>query len=646
MATGTLIQKIIDAHFAGGSRHPGETVEISIDQALTQDATGTLAALEFEAMQVPRINAPLAVFYVDHNLAQFGPENRNDHLYLASVAAKFGAVFSAPGNGVCHQLHLERFGAPGKTLLGADSHTPTGGGVGMFAVGAGGLDVARAMAGRPFAFAYPRIIGVRLTGRLAPWVSAKDVILTLLGILGVHGNAGWAIEYFGTGVASLSVTQRATISNMGAELGVTAGVFPSDERTRDFLRRQGREADFVPLAAEENAEYDRVIDLDLGAVVPLAACPSSPGNVKPLAELAGTPVDQVLIGSCTNGSYRDLAWCAMALKGRRAAKGIGFSVAPGSRQTLAMLARSGLLNNFIAAGARILEPGCGACIGQGVSPADDTVSVRTFNRNFAGRSGTKGDQVYLVGCESAVAAALTGSLTDPRTLGFAPPEFEEPESYDLEAVRFDPQCFDGEIIRKRTIGPPPSGDALPEALEGTVLIKAPDQTTTDHIMPAGAFLKYRSNIPIYSRYVFNCFNRAGEATFAERAEKVRDAGGVGIIVGGLGYGQGSSREHAAVCPRYLGVRVVAALGMERIHRSNLINFGIVPLIFDDPGDCAALQENDVLSFRALRAELAAGKSVTAVLKPAAGGAERTLRFHHDLAPSELATVLAGGRLNQ
>ena len=646
MASGTLIQKIIDSHFAGGSRRSGETVEIVIDQALTQDATGTLAALEFEAMKSPRINAPLAVFYVDHNLAQFGPENRNDHLYLASVAAKFGAVFSAPGNGVCHQLHLERFGAPGKTLLGADSHTPTGGGVGMLAIGAGGLDVARAMAGRPFAFAYPKIIGIRLSGSLAPWVSAKDVILTVLMKLGVHGNAGWAIEYFGPGVASLSVTQRATISNMGAELGVTAGVFPSDDRTLDFLRRQGREKDFVPLAADPGAEYDRVIELDLSQVVPLAACPSSPGNVKPLSELAGKPVDQVLIGSCTNGSYRDLAWCAMALAGKRAKNGVGFSVAPGSRQTLAMLARTGLLNNFIAAGARILEPGCGACIGQGVSPADDTVSVRTFNRNFAGRSGTKGDQVYLVGCESAVAAALTGCLTDPRTLGFEPPVFEEPERYDLDAVRFDPQCFDGEIIRKRTIGPPPSGDALPESLDGTVLIKAPDQTTTDHIMPAGAFLKYRSNIPIYSRYVFNCFNQAGKESFAERAERVRDAGGAGVILGGLGYGQGSSREHAAVCPRYLGVRVVAALGLERIHRSNLINFGIVPLIFADPADYAALGEGDVLSFPALREELSRGTEVTAVVKAAAGGAERRIRFRHDLAPSELATVLAGGRLNQ
>ena len=645
MAKGTLIQKIIDAHFMSGSHEQGQPVCIKIDQTLTQDATGTLAALEFEAMTREPVSAGLSLFYVDHNMAQMGPENRNDHIYLRTFSSSRGAIYSPPGNGVCHQLHLERFGKPGATLLGSDSHTPTGGGLGMLAIGAGGLDVARAMAGKPFEVQYPHILGVRLTGKLTPWVAAKDVILKLLQILGTHGNTGWAIEYFGEGVKSLSVTQRATISNMGAELGVTAGVFPADENTRAFLKAQGREKDFAPLASDADAEYDRIIDINLSELVPLAAQPSSPGNVAPLADLTNVKVDQVLIGSCTNGSYKDLAMVAKALKGRHVAPGIGFSVAPGSRQTLAMLAKNGMLNDLILAGARILEPGCGACIGQGVSPADDTVSVRTFNRNFAGRSGTKGDKLYLVSCESAVAAALSGHLMDPRGLGFAYPEVEEPESFDLEADQFERPMPGTVIVRKPTIGTPPVGDAMPENLDGKVLIKVPDQTTTDHIMPAGAFLKYRSNIPRYSDFVFNCFNCAGEPTFADRARALKSEGKAGVIVAGLSYGQGSSREHAAVCPMHLGVRAVMALGFERIHRTNLINFGILPLVFANADEQKQIEAGDSILIDGLRQQIQQGTQVTATVKKADG---KTFEVHlvHDLSKNELDTVLAGGRLNQ
>ena len=417
MARGTVVQKIIEAHFVEGSRETGKPVAIRIDQTLTQDATGTMAYLELEAMNVPGVKTELSVSYVDHNMMQNGPENRNDHLYLQSVAAAKGVRFSPPGNGICHQVHLERFGVPGKTLIGSDSHTPTGGGIGMMAIGAGGLDVALAMAGKPFRIPYPKVIGVKLTGKLSPWCAAKDVILKLLSILTTKGNVGSVVEYFGPGVATLTVPQRATITNMGAELGVTTSLFPSDESTRVFLKAQDREKDFVPLAADPDAEYDQVIEIRLDEIEPLAACPSSPDNIKSVRELAGTKVGQVLIGSCTNSSYRDLAMVAMTLKGRRVSESVTLSIAPGSRQVLEMLARNGMLADIIASGARILETGCGPCIGQGQSPADDTVSVRTFNRNFAGRTGTKGDQAYLVSPETAVAIALTGEFTDPRTAG-------------------------------------------------------------------------------------------------------------------------------------------------------------------------------------------------------------------------------------
>ena len=641
MAKGTLVQKIIDAHFTGGSRHPGEKASIRIDQTLTQDATGTMAYLELEAMRVPRVRTEVSVSYVDHNMMQNGPENRNDHLYLRTIARRKDVVFSPPGNGICHQVHLERFGKPGKTLLGSDSHTPTGGGLAMLAIGAGGLDVALAMAGRPFMLAYPKIIGVRLTGELAPWCAAKDVALKLLSSLSVKGGVGKVMEYIGEGVETLTVPERATIANMGAELGVTATVFPSDERTREFLRRQGREADFVPLAADADALYDRIIDIDLGGIVPLAACPSSPDNVKAVGELKNVKVDQVLLGSCTNGSYRDLAMAARALRGRRVAPGVSFAVAPGSRQTLEMLCAEGLLADLVAAGARILETGCGPCIGQGLSPADGTVSVRTFNRNFAGRSGTKGDQLYLVSPETAVATALTGCLTDPRTLGFAPPETAEPERFTVDDAHFE-RGFEPEtqVVRKPTIGEPPHNSPLPENFTGTVLLKVGDKITTDHIMPAGVYLKHRSNIPVYSKVVFECFTTPGKPSFAERAAVLRDAGGYGVIVGGESYGQGSSREHAAICPMYLGVKAVLAKSIERIHKANLVNFGILPLTFADPADYDSLEEGAELRFDDVGKQLANGSGrIAATL----GG--KRIELIHGLSPEEAAVVLAGGKLN-
>lgn len=645
MAKGTVVQKIIESHYVSGNREAGQPVAIRIDQTLTQDATGTMAYLELEAMNVPQVKTELSVSYVDHNMMQNGPENRNDHLYLQSVAAAKGVRFSPPGNGICHQLHLERFGIPGKTLIGSDSHTPTGGGIGMLAIGAGGLDVALAMAGKPFRIPYPKVIGVKLTNRLSPWCAAKDVILKLLSILTTKGNVGSIVEYFGPGVSSLSVPQRATITNMGAELGMTTSVFPSDESTRQFLEAQGRGGDFTALAADADAEYDQVIEIDLAEVVPLAACPSSPDNVKSIAELAGIKVNQVIIGSCTNSSYRDLAMVARVLKGRQVHPAVTLSIAPGSRQVLEMLSRNGMLADIIGAGARILETGCGPCIGQGQSPADDTVSVRTFNRNFAGRTGTKGDQAYLVSPETAVAVALTGEFIDPRKLaGVEYPEIANPEHFLINDNMIRMPGGDGEIIRKRTIGAPPVNTPLPDEIDGEVVIKVGDKITTDHIMPAGIHLKLRSNIPAYSKVVFECFNEPGKPTFAERAAAVRDAGRAGVIVGRDSYGQGSSREHAAICPMYLGVKVVAALAIERIHSANLVNFGIVPLTFADPADYDAIDEKDALLFHGLRGQLAVGQPVVGTLRKA-DGSTREIRFNHRLSAEDIRIILAGGMLN-
>ena len=647
MAKGTVVQKIIDAHYVAGAKLPGQPVAIKIDQTLTQDATGTMAYLELEAMKTDKVKTELSVSYVDHNMLQSGPENRNDHLYLQSVAAAKGVRFSPPGNGICHQVHLERFGVPGKTLLGSDSHTPTGGGIGMMAIGAGGLDVALAMAGQPFTMPYPKVVGIKLTGELKPWCAAKDVILKVLSILTTKGNVGSMAEYFGPGVATLSVPQRATITNMGAELGVTTSVFPSDERTREFLKAQKREELFAPLAADENAEYDQVIEIALDELEPMAACPSSPDNIKTIRELAGIKVGQVIIGSCTNSSYRDLAMVATALKGKRVHNDVTFAIAPGSRQVLEMLSRNGMLADLIAAGARILETGCGPCIGQGQSPAQDTVSVRTFNRNFAGRTGTKGDQAYLVSPETAVAVALTGCFTDPRTLDVAYPEIADVEEFLVNDNMIQLPPADGkdvEIIRKPTIGQPPLNDKLPENIDGRVVIKVGDKITTDHIMPAGIHLKLRSNIPAYAKVVFECFTEAGKPSFAERASAVRDSGKHGIIIGRDSYGQGSSREHAAICPMYLGIKVVAALAIERIHRANLVNFGIVPLLFADAADYDKIEEGDTLKIDNAPAQLAVGAPVKGQLVKA-DGSSFDITFTHQLSDEDIKIIKAGGRLN-
>ena len=648
MAKGTVVQKIIDKHFVYGDKEAGKPVAIKIDQTLTQDATGTMAYLELEAMKIKRVCTELSVSYVDHNMMQNGPENRNDHLYLQSIAASKGIKFSAPGNGICHQVHLERFGQPGKTLLGSDSHTPTGGGIGMMAIGAGGLDVTLAMAGKPFRLTYPTVIGVKLTGKLAPWCAAKDIILKLLSIISTKGNVGCIVEYFGEGVATLSVPQRATVTNMGAELGVTTSLFPSDEKTKQFLEAQNRGGQWVELTADADAEYDRVIEIDLDKLQPLAACPSSPDNVKTIEELAGKKVGQVIIGSCTNSSFADLAMVATVLKGRQVSPDVTLAIAPGSRQVLEMLSRNGMLADMIAAGARIMETGCGPCIGQGQSPANGTVSVRTFNRNFAGRTGTKGDEAYLVSPETAVAAALKGEFVDPRNLNIEYPLIPTVEKFlinDNMVVIPPEDGSDVEIIRKPTIGNPPENGALPEKINGEVVIKVGDKITTDHIMPAGIYLKLRSNIPAYSQVVFECFTEEGKPSFAERAAAVRDAGKHGIIVGRDSYGQGSSREHAAICPMYLGIKAVIAFAIERIHAANLINFGIMPLLFENQEDYDKIEEKDSIVIDNAREQLALGKPVTAkIIK--ADGSEIALSLKHNMSQEDIDIVLAGGRLNR
>lgn len=648
MAKGTLVQKIIDRHYVDGTKQQGAVVAIKIDQTLTQDATGTMAYLELEAMRQKKVATELSLSYVDHNMMQNGPENRNDHLYLQSVAAAKGVKFSPPGNGICHQVHLERFGVPGKTLLGSDSHTPTGGGIGMMAIGAGGLDVARAMAGKPFRMIYPKVVGVKLSGKLNPWCAAKDVILHLLSILTTKGNVGTMVEYFGDGVLELSVPQRATITNMGAELGVTTSIFPSDDRTRQFLEAQGRGKDFAPMAADPGAEYDRIIEINLAEIQPLAACPSSPDNIKTIAELAGAKVGQVIIGSCTNSSFRDLAMVASVLKGRRVSPDVTLAIAPGSRQVLEMIARNGMLADMIAAGARILETGCGACIGQGQSPANGTISVRTFNRNFAGRTGTKGDQAYLVSPETAVATALKGEFCDPRSLDMEYPQISDPESFLINDNMFQNPPENGEnveIIRKETIGQPPLNQPLPDTIDGRVIIKVGDKITTDHISPAGIHLKLRSNIPAYAKVVFECFTEPGKPSFAERAAAVRDAGRHGIIVGRESYGQGSSREHAAICPMFLGIKAVIAVAIERIHRANLVNFGIMPLEFDNPADYDLIGEGDTIRIDECREQLSSMNGIDAAIIGADGKPKANIRLKGPTNPEDVQIILAGGMLN-
>ncbi|MBN2272593.1 MAG: aconitate hydratase, partial [Sedimentisphaerales bacterium] len=564
--------------------------------------------------------------------------------------AKCGVYHSRAGNGICHQVHLERFGRPGATLLGSDSHTPTGGGIGMIAIGAGGLDVAVAMAGGPFYLTAPKVLGVKLTGRLNDWVAAKDVILKLLSILTTKGNVGWAVEYFGQGAATLSVPQRATITNMGAEFGVTTSIFASDEQTKKFLSAQKRGKDYQPLAADSDAEYDRVVEIDLSALEPMAACPSSPDNVKSVGEIAGVRIGQVVVGSCTNSSFADLMMAAKVLKGRRIDNMVEFAVAPGSREVLAMLAENGALADMIAAGARILESGCGPCIGQGFSPADGVVSLRTFNRNFAGRSGTKGDKVYLVSPETAVASALTGKITDPRDLpGLLGAEFPKvaiPKEFAIDDSMIEKplpekEASKVEVLRGRTIVVPESPPRLPERLAGKVLLKCGDKVTTDHIMPAGVFLKLRSNVPEYAKFVFNCFNEEGKATFAEKALELKSKGAAGLVVAGESYGQGSSREHAALCPMHLGVRAVIAKSIERIHKANLINFCIVPIEFVEPGDYDRIETGDELVIDGLLEAIKNDDEVKIARMD--GSFEFVGRL--ELSVRDRAVLLAGGRLS-
>ena len=641
----TILQQILAEHLVEGELVAGSQISIRIDQTLCQDATGTMAFLELEAMGVSRVKTEVSVQYIDHNTIQMGPENANDHLYLQSVCAAKGVLFSRPGNGICHQVHLERFGIPGKTLLGSDSHTPTGGGIGMIAIGAGGLDVARAMAGIPFKLTCPKSVGIKLTGRLRPFVSAKDVILKVLSILSSKGNVGTAVEYFGDGVATLSVPERATIANMGAELGVTTSVFPSDDETRRFLEAEGRGADWKPLAAEEGAAYDRVIEIALDELVPMAACPSNPANVKTVAEVAGLPCSQVMIGSCTNSSLKDMQLVASMLKGRIVNPGVSLAIAPGSKQVLRMLSEDGSLAIMLAAGCRILESACGPCIGLGFSPASGTISVRTNNRNFLNRTGTKDDQCYLVSPATAVATALTGVLTDPAEFaaqaGMEEPAWVMPDHFlvDDRMIIIPPE--DGskvEIVRKETIGEPPHCSPLPDTLDGEAVITVGDRITTDHIMPAGANLKLRSNIPRYAKVVFDCFNEPGKPTFAERAAALRDAGKAGFIVAGDSYAQGSSREHAAICPMYLGIKAVLAISIERIHAANLVNFGILPLYFQNRQDYEAIKQGDKITIAGLRAQLKAGDDVHAFV----GGREIVLKCN--LTPADRQVVLKGGLL--
>ena len=635
-----VVQKILDPHIVEGKPIPGQEVAIRIDQTLTQDATGTMAYLQFEAMGLDAVRTELSVSYVDHNTIQVGFENADDHRYLQTVAARYGIIFSRAGNGICHQVHLERFGRPGKTLLGSDSHTPTGGGVGMFAVGAGGLDVAVAMGGGPFYLTYPKVCLVRLTGQLQPWVSAKDVILKMLEIFSTKGNVGWVMEYGGPGVATLSVPERATITNMGAEMGVTTSVFPSDEETRRFLRAQGREEQWLEILPDEDATYDRVIELDLSAIEPLAAYPHSPGNIKPVRAFAGMKVDQVNIGSCTNSSYKDMVTVARILKGQHVHPNVSFAVAPGSRQVLQMLAREGALSDLLDAGARIMENACGFCIGNSQSPQSKAVSLRTSNRNFEGRSGTLDAQVYLVSPETAAAAVITGVFTDPRDLGMPYPRVDMPDRFFIDDSMFIfPAQADKEveIYRGPNIGEPPRNSALPESIVGEVTIKVGDKVTTDHIIPAGARMKYRSNVPRYAEYVFENV----DAGFAQRAKAIRDSGRYNLILAGESYGQGSSREHAALCPMYLGVKAVIAKSFERIHIANLINFGIVPFTFQDEADYDKIEAGDQVELPDIRGRLQRGEPVLLVNKTKG----ITIPLAYNFSPRQRDILLAGGTLN-
>ena len=632
----TIAQKIIAAHLVAGDMTPGSEVALRIDQTLTQDATGTMAYLEFETMGIPRVKTEMSIAYVDHNTLQCGFENGDDHRYLQTVTSKHGVYFSRPGNGICHQVHLERFGKPGKTLIGSDSHTPTGGGIGMLAFGAGGLDVAVAMGGGAYYITMPKMFKVNLTGKLNPYVTAKDVSLELLRILSVKGGVGAIIEWGGPGVATLSVPERGTITNMGTELGATTSIFPSDEVTRAFLAAQGREQDYTPLESDPDADYDRIIDIDLSSLKPLIACPHSPDNVVEVSTLKDVKVDQVCIGSCTNSSLYDLLKVAAMLKGKTIHPSVSLSVSPGSRQVLTMLSDCGALSDILASGARVLECACGPCIGMGFSPNSGGVSLRTFNRNFLGRSGTKDGQVYLVSPETAVASALTGYITDPTTIAepvhvTMPEKFLVNDSAVLPPVPAD-EADKAEVLRGPNIKEFPKSKPFTDSLTAQLVLKVGDNITTDHIMPAGAkILPYRSNIPFLSKFCFEVC----DPTFSERAK----AAGDGIIVGGSNYGQGSSREHAALVPMYLGIRGVIAKSFARIHVANLINAGILPMTFENPEDYDKLDQDAKLTID----NIVSGMEKGVLTVTADNGF--TFNVNCNLTERQRAILLAGGLLN-
>lgn len=632
----SLTQKIIKEHLVEGVMEAGSEIGLRIDQTLTQDSTGTMAYLQLEAMEIDQVKTKLSVAYIDHNMLQEGFENADDHKYIQTVASKHGVYFSRPGNGICHQVHLERFGVPGQTLLGSDSHTPTGGGIGMLAIGAGGLDVAAAMAGEPYYITMPQVVNIRLTGKLRPFVAAKDVILEVLRLLTVKGGVGKVIEYTGDGIQYLTVPERATITNMGAELGATTSIFPSDNVTKEFLKAQGREEVWTELLPDPDAKYDQVIEIDLSKLEPLTARPHSPDNVVEVADVQNIKVDQVAIGSCTNSSYQDLMKVAQILKGKTVHPDVSLVISPGSKQVLNMLALNGGLADLIAAGARILEAGCGPCIGMGQAPATDAVSVRTFNRNFKGRCGTDSAEVYLVSPETAAITALTGKLTDPRTLSLDL-DVKMPEQFladDNMIIPPAPAGTDVEVIRGPNIKPFPQNVPLGGQISGKVLIKVEDNITTDHIMPSNAkLLPYRSNVPYLAEFCLTPCN----PEFPARAKEHNG----GIIVGGENYGQGSSREHAALAPLQLGVKAVLTKSFARIHRSNLINSGIVPLTFVNPADYEQISEFDELVIENIREQLQAGDPI--IVKNVTKNQE--YQMNSNLSEKELTMILAGGKIN-
>lgn len=638
-----LTQKILKAHLVEGDLVPGKEIAIRIDQTLTQDATGTMSYLQFEAMGVPRVRTEVSVSYVDHNTLQTGFENADDHRFLQTVAAKHGAYFSRPGNGICHQVHLERFAAPGKTLLGSDSHTPTGGGIGMLAIGAGGLDVAVAMGGGAFYMACPRVVGVHLKGKLQPWTVAKDIILEVLRMLTVKGGVGKVIEYYGEGVKSLSVPERGTITNMGAELGATTSVFPSDEQTLAYLAAQGRPDVWVGIEADPVAAYDEHIVIDLDQLTPRIAKPHMPDNVVPVTEVEGTPVQQVIIGSCTNSSVMEITRIARLLRGRTIHPNVSFAVAPGSKQVFTMLAENGALADLIAAGARILESACGPCIGMGQAPPSGGVSVRSFNRNFEGRSGTRHAFVYLASPETCISCAIAGQIMDPRKLGdwievSLPERFRIDDNMIISPLS-EEEAKSAQVVRGPNIAPLPRGEELPASIDARVTLKVEDNITTDHIMPAGSkVLPLRSNIPKISQYVYEIV----DATFPKRALELKEQGTWSVVVGGENYGQGSSREHAALAPMYLGVKAKIVKSFARIHRANLVNFGILPLTFANPADYDRIDQGDDLRLLDVRKAVQSGAETVTVENRTKG---LTFQAKLGLTRRQSDIILAGGLLN-